>query len=125
MFACQILEVGTDLKPVEFLRKLGHEVVLCEGPGEGSCPLLIGDGCTKSERAAGIIFTVDLHNPKHRAILRTYRRLFDVPIRVVVKAGEAAEFAELLEGLDVSEGALGTATLDSFAALAEAVAGMD
>jgi hypothetical protein len=106
-----------------FLERTGHEVVLCHGPDEGTlCPLLAGTGCEKVDGAHGIVFALDLDKPQHRAILRRYRTTTapDVPIRVVVKPGQRAAYAELVEQFEVWEGEPTVADLDGFSAEVEA-----
>ncbi|HIE21578.1 MAG TPA: hypothetical protein EYP73_03125, partial [Acidimicrobiia bacterium] len=67
---------------VAFLENLGHPVVICHGPAEGTlCPILSGEGCPKAEQAHGIVFLLDLERPQHRAILKRYKEALpeDVP----------------------------------------------
>lgn len=88
----------------ETLERLGHPVLVCHGPDQGTlCPILAGTGCEKVESAHGIVFQLDLERPQHRAILARYRELVrpDVPIRVVVDPAQADRYPELLEGLQV------------------------
>jgi hypothetical protein len=75
----------------EFLERLGHPVEVCGGPGEGACPLVEGKGCPLAERAHGVVFELDLDEPKHQAILRKYKSHLrdDLPIRVAVRPGQA------------------------------------
>jgi hypothetical protein len=102
-----------------FLERIGHEVVVCHGPGdEGLCPLLAGTGCGKVERAHGIVFALDLDIPQHRAILRRYQEVTrpEVPIRAVVRPGQREKYSDRLAGFDVWERDPTVADLDGFAA---------
>jgi hypothetical protein len=76
---------------------------VCNGPGEGACPLVAGEGCPLAENARGVVFELDIDNPKHRAIVRRYKNALrdDMPIRVVVKPGQEHEYADLLRGVRV------------------------
>jgi hypothetical protein len=87
----------------DFLVRLGYEVKVCNGPGEGACPLVAGEGCPLAENARGVVFELDIDNPKHRAIVRRYKNALrdDMPIRVVVKPGQEHEYADLLRGVRV------------------------
>ena len=106
-----------------FLERNGHDVMLCHGPQDGTtCPLLDGRGCTKVDEAHGIVFALDLDVPHNRAILSRYRRVMapEVPIRVVVRPGQAEAYASLLAQFEVCEHDLTVADLDGFAAEVEA-----
>jgi hypothetical protein len=106
------------------LERLGHPVVVCNGPEVNKlCPLLGGTGCEKFEEAHGIVFELDLDRPQHRAILQRYRDLGrdDLPIRVVVSADQQERYASLLEQVDVWDHLPTVADLDGFAAGVEAV----
>jgi len=108
---------------VAFLENLGHPVVICHGPAEGTlCPILSGEGCPKAEQAHGIVFLLDLERPQHRAILKRYKEALpeDVPITVRATPGQARRFASLLAGLEVWTHDPGTADLDRLAAEVEA-----
>jgi len=106
----------------EFLERLGHPVEVCGGPGEGVCPLVEGKGCPLAERAHGVVFELDLDEPKHRAILRKYKSHLrdDLPIRVAVRPGQAEKYAELLQGLKVLAHTPVAGDLDALAAEVEA-----
>jgi hypothetical protein len=102
-----------------FLERTGHEVVVCHGPGhEGLCRLLAGTGCDMVERAHGIVFSLDLDNEQHRAILRRYHEVTrpEVPIRAVVQPGQREKYADQLAGCDLWEQEPTVADLDGFAA---------
>ena len=104
------------------LERFGHPVSVCEGPEfKHICPLLGGAGCPTFEQAHGIVFKLDLERAQHRAILRAYRELApDVPIRVVVRPGQAEHFHELLAGFSVWAHEPTVADLDALAAEIEA-----
>ena len=107
-----------------FLERTGHEVVVCHGPDAGAvCPLLSGAGCDKVDGAHGIVFALDLDVAQHRQILRRYRKVTppDVPIRAIVRPGQRAEYAELIDQFEVWEQEPTVADLDGFAAEVEAV----
>jgi hypothetical protein len=84
--------------------------------------LLTGDGCPLAENAHGIVFELDLDQPQHRAILAEYKESLrsDVPIRVVVRPGQAQEYADLLRGLKVVTSVAVAGDLDALAAEVEA-----
>lgn len=106
-----------------FLERLGHPVVTCHGPAQGTvCPLLAGDGCSKFDEAHGIVFELDLDRPQHRAIVERYRLLAggDLPIKVLVAADQAERYRELLADLEVWTRQPTAADLDGFAAEVEA-----
>lgn len=108
----------------EMLERLEHPVTVCNGPEVGKlCPLLGGNGCEKFDNAHGIVFALDLDRPQHRAIVRNYRALGrdDLPIRLVVRPGQAERHAELLGEVQVWEHEPTMADLDGFAAQVEAV----
>lgn len=114
---------GADDFNATVLKKLDHTVRTCHGPAPGAvCPLVHGDGCAWFAEAHGIVFSLDLARPAHRAVLRTYARMTaggrDVPVRVVVPRGTKLppEFADL----PVWVGEPSVADLDGFAALVEA-----
>jgi hypothetical protein len=121
-----LVDVGTgDSGEFEasFLEKVGHPVVLCHGPDEGSlCPLLAGQGCVKFDQAHGIVFELDLDRPQHRAIVEKYRKLAgaELPIRVVVRAEQVERYVDLLVDLEVWTRRPTVADLDGFAAEVEA-----
>jgi len=104
------------------LERLGHPVIVCNGPDlHALCPLLGGTGCEKFEQAHGIVFELDLDRPQHRAILQRYRDLGrdDLPIRVVVRPEQQVTYADLLAQVDVWDHRPTAADLDGFAALVE------
>lgn len=106
-----------------FLETTGHPVAICHGPEHATlCPLLAGHGCAEVEQAHGIVFALDLDRAQHRAILRAYRDTVpeDVPIRAVVKPGQAEKYADLLGGVAVWANSPTVAELDGFAAETEA-----
>jgi hypothetical protein len=106
-----------------FLERLDHPVSMCHGPAEDAiCPLLGGEGCPQFEEAHGIVFALDLDRPQHRDILRRYRKdaAADVPIRVVVRPGQAERYAAVLADVEIWEHEPSVADLDGFAAEVEA-----
>jgi hypothetical protein len=118
-----IAEGATARFDEDLLQRFGHPVIVCHGPDPGTgCPLLRGEGCEKFDEAHGIAFELDLDRPQHRAILRRYRDLArpEVPIRVLVAAEQAEEYAEFLEPFEVWTHDPNVADLDGFAAEVEA-----
>lgn len=106
-----------------FLQRIGHQVLVCHGPDHGTlCPILDAAGaCEKVDAAHGIVFSLDLDRPQHRAILERYGETRgDIPIRVVVRPDQAERYAHLLEGFEVWEHEPNVAELDGFAAEVEA-----
>ena len=105
-----------------FLERAGHPVVICHGPADKVCPLLDGQGCPKYDAAHGIVFELDLDRAQHRAIVKRYRVLSppDVPIRVVVRPGQAQRYRDTLAGVEVWTTEPTVAELDGFAARVEA-----
>jgi hypothetical protein len=106
------------------LERMGHPVVVCSGPDVGTlCPLLGGHGCDKFDQAHGIVFELDLDRPQHRAIVERYRTMGrdDLPIRVVVRPGQAERYASLLQQVEVWSHEPTVADLDGFAAEVESV----
>lgn len=120
-----VVPESTDEFTASVLEKLDHAVLTCHGPKPGrDCPLLHGDGCPWLAEAHGIVFSLDLGRPAHRAILQAYDRLAadagrDVPIRVILPPG--ATLPPGLDNLMTWEGEPSVADLDGFAALVEAV----
>ena len=107
----------------EFLEKLGHSTMVCQGPNEGTvCPILRGDVCEMIDAAGGVVYEFDLDRPAHREILTKYKENLDedTPIRVVVTPEHAAKYAELLEGVSVWSHEPSIGELDGFAARVEA-----
>ncbi len=106
----------------EFLEKTGHEALVCHGPGDGTCPLLVGTGCDLIEAAHGVVFQFDLDRPAHREILSRYKKILhpEVPVRVVVEPGQERRYAELLAGTEVWAREPTAGDLDAFAAEVEA-----
>jgi hypothetical protein len=120
-----LFDIPGGAEPVdhEFLERLGHRVMVCPGPAAAtSCPMLAGEGCALAENAHGIVFELDLDEPQHREILANYKESLrsDVPIRVVVRPGQALEYAELLRGLKVITSTPIAGDLDALAAEVEA-----
>lgn len=114
---------GADPVDRAFLEQLGHRVMVCPGPKLGTlCPILAGEGCALAENAHGIVFELDLDRPQHRAILTKYKESLrsDIPIRVVVRPGQAQKYAELLRGLKVLAHVPVAGDLDALAAEVEA-----
>ena len=107
---------------VSFLERTGHPVVICHGPGDRVCPLLGGQGCTKYDAAHGIVFELDLDLAQHRAIVERYRAVSapDLPIRVVVRPGQAQQYRDMLARVEVWTAEPTVAELDGFAARVEA-----
>ena len=105
------------------LERLGHPVIVCNGPEAAEvCPLLGGQGCEMFDRAHGIVFALDLDDEQHRAIVQRYRELApeDLPIRVVLKAGQADRYRELVDQVEVWTHDPSVADLDGFACEVEA-----
>ena len=107
----------------QFLEQLGHRVMVCPGPGKGTlCPILSGEGCALVEGAQGIVFELDLDEPQHRAILKRYKETVrsDVPVRVVVRPGQAEKYPDVVKGLKVLTHEPVAGDLDALAAEVEA-----
>jgi hypothetical protein len=107
----------------QFLERMGHRVMVCNGPKPGTvCPILTGEGCELAENAHGIVFELDLDRPQHRAILARYKESLraDVPIRVTVRPGQAAKYPELVTGLKVLTHIPVAGDLDALAAEVDA-----
>ncbi|HEY5578898.1 MAG TPA: hypothetical protein VIL12_04335 [Acidimicrobiia bacterium] len=107
----------------EFLKRLGHPVIVCHGPPHANlCPILTGTGCPQAEGAHGIVFRFDLDRAQHRAILAKYQQVVseDVPIRVVVTPEHAVRYAHLLKNVEVWTHEPTAGDLDAFAAEVEA-----
>jgi hypothetical protein len=105
------------------LERLGHPVIMCEGPDvDELCPLLGGTGCPKFDQAHGIVFELDLDRAQHRAIVHRYAALGrdDLPIRVIVRADQQRQYAALLRDVQVWDHDPTVADLDGFAAQVEA-----
>jgi hypothetical protein len=105
-----------------FLEQLGHEVVVCHGPDDGTpCPIIHAD-CPMVDNAHGIVFAFNLDSPEHRAILARYKETTrpDVPIRVVATQEQALRYSELLKGLRVWTHEPAVGDLDGLAAEVEA-----
>ena len=107
---------------VSFLERTGHHVVVCHGPADKVCPLLGGHGCPKFDAAHGVVFQLDLDLPQHRAIIERYRALGrpDLPIRVVLRPGQAERYRDTLAEVEVWTGEPTVADLDGLAARVEA-----
>jgi hypothetical protein len=109
-----------------FLEQLGHRVMVCPGPPHGTlCPILTGEGCQLAESAKAIVFELDLDRPQHRAILKKYKERLpgDMPIRVVVRPGQADRYPDLVKGLKLLPHTPVAGDLDALAAEVEAVSG--
>jgi hypothetical protein len=107
----------------QFLEQMGHRVMVCNGPKPGTlCPILSGEGCPLAENAGGIVFELDLDRPQHRAILARYKESLrsDVPIRVMVRPGQAAKYPDLVTGLKIMTHVPVAGDLDSLAAEVDA-----
>jgi len=108
----------------EFLEKIGHPVLICHGPAEGSlCPLLAGEGCDKFESAHGVVFELDLDRAQHRAIVEHYRQIggVDMPIKVMLTHADQVErYHDLLLNIEVWTHRPNAGELDGFAAEVEA-----
>jgi hypothetical protein len=107
----------------EFLEKLGHSTMVCQGPSEGTvCPILRGDACEMIDAAGGVVYEFDLDRPAHREILAKYKENLEeeTPIRVVVTPEHAEKYSELLEGVSVWSHEPSIGELDGFAARVEA-----
>ncbi len=114
---------GADPATPEFLERFGHVVRVCHGPDHGTiCPILRDTGhCELVDEAHGIVFELDLDEPQHRAILARYQEIVreGVPLRVVVKPGQAERYADLLAGVEVWTHEPSVAELDAFSARVE------
>lgn len=107
----------------QFLEQLGHRVMVCPGPKQGAlCPILSGEGCALAEGARGIVFELDLDRAQHRAILSRYKETLrgDVPLRVVVRPGQAEKYSDVVKGLKVLTHEPVAGDLDALAAEVEA-----
>lgn len=96
---------GVARADVEFLERLGHKVIVCNGPSsEHRCPILEGRSCDLVEGAHGVVFGLDLDRAKHRAVLARYRGSLrdELPIRVVARADQLDRNAPLLDGLETA-----------------------
>jgi hypothetical protein len=114
---------GEPPRDKQFLEQLGHRVMVCSGPPDGTlCPILSGEGCELADIAHGIVFELDLDQPQHRKILATYKESLrgDLPIRVIVPPEQAAQYPELLQGLRVLDHAPVAGDLDALAAEVDA-----
>ncbi|MBT8198743.1 MAG: hypothetical protein HKN01_09135 [Acidimicrobiia bacterium] len=106
----------------DFFEKIGHPVLTCHGPVEEPCPLLRGEDCSLVDESHGVLFKLDLDDPRHRAILRRYQALLrpGTPIRVQARPGQASRYAETLAGVEVWDHEPTIGELDGFAAEIEA-----
>ena len=105
-----------------FFERNGCRVVACHGPEHGTaCPLLAGTRCAKVDASHGIVFALDLDRPQHHDILERYREILrpDVPIRAVVRVGQAERYADILENVELWHHAPTVEELDGFAAQVE------
>jgi hypothetical protein len=98
-----VVDTNSEAFEADWLERAGHKVMVCHGPGEGQCPLIDGSGCDLVDDANGIVFHLDLDNPKHRQILSRYQAVVrpEVPINVVTTPEMEARFAEILTGVKV------------------------
>lgn len=106
-----------------FLEKTGHPVLVCHGPSPATlCPIIATGHCPMAEEAHGLLFLFDLDRPQHRAILRQYQNLLrpDMPLRVMVRPGQAEHYADLLTNVEVWSTEPTAGQLDAFAAEVEA-----
>ncbi|MBU1492993.1 MAG: hypothetical protein KJ956_03385 [Actinobacteria bacterium] len=108
-----ILDVNPGAPEGEYhdLELLGHQVIICQGPDETRrCPLVENGACAMVDAADGVVFRLDLDDPYHRRMLRCYREQLGrtAPMHVVVAAGQERTHADLLEGLPVSVGEIGS-----------------
>ncbi len=107
----------------KLLEGMGHEVMVCHGPGAThTCPLLEEGVCDLVSTAHGVVFKLDLDREYHREILEAYKRTIpdDMPIAVSVQPGQEATYANLLQDLYVWSHSPNASELDGFAALVEA-----
>lgn len=113
-----VVDAASEAFEAEWLERAGHQVMVCHGPGEGRCPLLVGSGCELVDSAHGIVFHLDLDNPKHRAILRKYQMVIspEVPISVVTTPELQLRFPDLLDGVRVLTHEPSAGELDAFSA---------
>ena len=114
---------GADPADRRFLEQLGHRVMVCPGPAEGTiCPILKGESCELAEGAQGVVFELDLDRAQHRAILTRYKESLrsDVPIRVVVPPDQVNKYPDVVKGLKVLTHPPVAGDLDALAAEAEA-----
>lgn len=104
-----------------FLERTGHDVIVCHGPQDSPCPLLAEGACAKYDAAHGIVFKLDLDDAQHRQIVTRYRALNpDIPIRAIVRAGQAERYPDVVAAVQVWTDEPTVAELDGFAALVEA-----
>lgn len=98
-----IVDTKGEAFEADWLERAGHKVMVCHGPGEGQCPLTDGIGCELVDNANGIVFHLDLDNPKHRLILKKYQAVVrpEVPINVVTTLEMVSRFADILKGVKV------------------------
>ncbi len=107
-----------------FLERVGHQVIVCNGPEVTSpCPLLVDGECESFQGAHGVLFELDLDRPDNRAVLQEYLKLAgpDLPVRAVVSPDQAQKYADLLAGVEIWTSPPSAADLDGFAAAVEAV----
>ena len=119
-----ILDVNPDRDALtweqDFIGRLEDHVIGCRGPrNEGGCPILRGDHCSKIRAADGVLFQLNLDRPDHRAILWRYKKLLDVPIRVVCTKEQEEKWSLLLADVEVVNPPVGPAALDAFSAEVE------
>ncbi len=97
-----VLEVGATGESSHrgALEDKGHVVLGCGGPDGKPCPLVEGKGCSLVDSAMGVVFRLDLDDSYNREILKCYREELsrDIPIQVIVKAGDEELYADDLAG---------------------------
>ena len=119
-----VVPEGADDFTASFLERLDHPVTTCHGPTPGAaCPMVLGEGCPWYDTAHGIVFSLDLARPAHRAVLRAYAETArsagrEIPMRVVVSAGPQPP--PDVDDVVAWAGEPSVADLDGFAALVEA-----
>jgi hypothetical protein len=118
-----ILDVNPDSVAIDqerdFLEKIGHPILACRGPDadQVGCPILRGERCALLEQADGVIFQLDLDDPRHRRLLVKYIEYFDqleVPVRVVVTPEQKQRYAKLLRLVEVWTPPVNVGKLDGF-----------
>jgi len=119
-----ILDVTPSDQPIDknLLEKMGHPVQVCHGPEWGHVCSIVTGSCSMVDSAHGIVFRLDLDRPVHRTILKRYQESVadDIPLVVVVAAGQEEEYADILADVQVWVGEPTIAELDGFSAQTEA-----
>lgn len=63
------------------LAAVGVDAVVCEGPEDHPCPLLVGEPCDLVESADAVLFDLDLDRLDDRQVLRALRARYpDLPV---------------------------------------------